>query len=343
MVSSGGDGVLVAAVEELDEVVDGEGSQVGRLGVVDDLRGESRGNHDGMVGPWLAAMLVHIGDLKGVDSPVTPSFHFDNDVFRGSDLHVGVTPSLDPVGGTPQLGEGLRDKFLELLVSSSVCAGRTELVSEVGSWSVVFVVFVVDGVDTLAGIGQVGDGGLDRLLPGELVEALVGDSGKPLGTVGLVVADELVEFLDVDVDLLDISEEGHVLPRALFVPPAVVDVVLPEVLRKVRVVPQLKDLTPRDELSIMVDEDDVVALDVPPRTVYRGPPNVDEILVRCGPKQFEVILIEIGLDVVNRMSVSDEPLVVLESVVATSGENHDPSHVILIISLRSQIVDLSKR
>ena len=55
-------------------------------------------------------------------------------------------------------------------------------------------------MDTLAGIGQVGDGGLDRLLPGELVEALVGDSGKPLGTVGLVVADELVELLDVDVE-----------------------------------------------------------------------------------------------------------------------------------------------
>ena len=194
-----------------------------------------------------------------------------------------------------------------------------------------------------ARLGQVGDGGLDRFFPGELVEALVGDSGKPLGTVGLVVANELVELLDIDVYLLDISEEGHVLPRALIVPSAMVDVLLPEVLRKVGVVPQLKDLTPRDELSIMVDEDDIVALDVPPRAVYRGALNVDKIVVRCGPKQFEVILIEIRLDVINRMSVPDEPLVVLESVVTTSGEDHDSSHIIWIMSFDSQIVGRSRR
>jgi hypothetical protein len=131
-----------------------------------------------MIGPTLASVLIHVGNLKGVDSPVTSSLHFDNDVFRGSDFHVGVTPSLDPVGGTPQLGGCLRDKFLELLVGGSVRAGRSELVGEVGGWS---VVFVVDRVDTLADIGQVGDGGFKRLIPGELVEALVGDSGKPSG------------------------------------------------------------------------------------------------------------------------------------------------------------------
>jgi len=90
-------------------------------------------------------MLVHIGDLKGVDSPVTPSFHFDNDVFRGSDLHVGVTPPSIQSAVHPSWEKAFATSFSELLVSSSVCAGRTELVSEVGSWSVVFVVFVVDG------------------------------------------------------------------------------------------------------------------------------------------------------------------------------------------------------
>jgi len=51
---------LVAAVEELDEVVDGGGCQVGRLGVVDDLRGEPRGNHEGMVGSAVRARSWHL-------------------------------------------------------------------------------------------------------------------------------------------------------------------------------------------------------------------------------------------------------------------------------------------
>ena len=143
-------GVPVPAVEELDEVADSEGGQVSRLSVVDEPRVESRGNHDRMVDPSLGAVLVHISDLKGVDSPVTPSFHFDNDVFRGLDLHVGDTPSLDLVSGTPQLREGLRAEFLEFLVGSSVRAGRPEFVGEGWGWS---VVFVVDRVDTLPCIG----------------------------------------------------------------------------------------------------------------------------------------------------------------------------------------------
>ena len=116
-------------------------------------------------------------------------------MLEGPDLHVSVTPSFDPVGGTAQPKEPLRNEFLELLVGVPVCAGRPELVSKVGSW---FVVFVVDRVNTLAGIGQVGNGGLDGFLARELVEALVCNSGESLRAVGLVVANDFVEFLNVD-------------------------------------------------------------------------------------------------------------------------------------------------
>ena len=88
-----------------------------------------------------------------------------------------------------------------------VRAGRLELVSKVGSW---FVVFVVDGVNTFAGIGQVGNGGLDRLLSGELVEALVGDSSKSLRAVSLVIANEFVEFLNIDVDSATVEAEATI-------------------------------------------------------------------------------------------------------------------------------------
>ncbi|MDB2294658.1 hypothetical protein PM085_20925, partial [Halorubrum ezzemoulense] len=77
-----------------------------------------------------------------------------------------------------------------------------------------------------------------------------------------------VEFLNVDVDLLNIGEEGHVLPRAFLVPATVFNVLSPEILRKVGVMSELEDLTPRDERAIVVDERDVVSLDVPPRSVY---------------------------------------------------------------------------
>ena len=47
-----------------------------------------------------------------------------------------------------------------------------------------------------------------------------------------------------------------------------VDVLLPEILRKVGVVSELEDLASRDERAIVVDERDVVSLDVPPRPIY---------------------------------------------------------------------------
>ena len=56
----------------------------------------------------------------------------------------------------------------------------------------------------------------------------------------------------------------------------------------------------------MVDELDVVASDVPLRPVYRSTPEVDEIVVRCRPKQFEVLVIEIGLNILNWVPISDE-------------------------------------
>ena len=51
-----------------------------------------------------------------------------------------------------------------------------------------------------------------------------------------------------------------------------------------------------------------------------------EIVVRCRPKLFEVLVIEIGLNILNWMTIPDELLVVLERVVATSGKDHDPGH-----------------
>ena len=47
-----------------------------------------------------------------------------------------------------------------------------------------------------------------------------------------------------------------------------VDVLLPEILRKVGVVSELEDLASRDERAIVVTERDVVALDLLPRPVY---------------------------------------------------------------------------
>ena len=66
---------------------------------------------------------------------------------------------------------------------------------------------------------------------------------------------------------------------------------------------------------------------------------MDEIVVRCRPKQFEVVVIEVGLNILNWMPISDELLVVLKRVVATSGEDHDPGHISSIIAPDSQIVD----
>jgi hypothetical protein len=48
----------------------------------------------------------------------------------------------------------------------------------------------------------------------------------------------------------------------------VFNVLSPEILRKVGVMSELEDLSPRDERAIVVDEPDVVSLDVPPRAVY---------------------------------------------------------------------------
>ncbi len=118
------------------------------------------------------------------------------------------------------------------------------MVGEIGSW------FVVSGVNTLAGIGQVGNGGFDWFFARKLIEALVGDSGKSLGAVGLVVANEVVEFLNVDVDILYICEESHVLAGAFLVPATVFNVLAPEMLRKVGVVSKLGDSPSRDERAI---------------------------------------------------------------------------------------------
>jgi len=123
-------------------------------------------------------------------------------------------------------------------------------------------------MDALTGIGEFGDGSFDRLLAGKLIKAFVSDSSEALGAIGLVVVDECVEFLDIDIDLLDISQEGHILPGTLIVPATVINVLLPEILCKVRVVSQLKDVTSRDEPAIVVHERDIVALDVLPRAVY---------------------------------------------------------------------------
>jgi hypothetical protein len=101
-----------------------------------------------------------------------------------------------------------------------------------------------------------------------LVEALVCDSCKSLRAVGLVIANELVEFLNVDVDFFNIGEEGHVLPRAFLAPATVFNVLSPEILRKIGVMSESEDLSPRDERAIVVDERDVVSLNVPPRPVY---------------------------------------------------------------------------
>jgi len=45
---------------------------------------------------------------------------------------------------------------------------------------------------------------------------------------------------------------------------------------------------------------------------------VDEIVVRCRPKQFEILIIEVGLNIRNWVPISDELFVVLKRVVATS-------------------------
>lgn len=123
-------------------------------------------------------------------------------------------------------------------------------------------------MDTLTGISEIRDGSFDRFLTGELVKPLVGNSSEPLGSIGLVVADQRVELLDVDVDLLGIGQEGDVLPRALVVPSAVVDVVLLGILGEIGIVSQVEDLSPCDEPTIMVNERDIVSLDVPPSAVY---------------------------------------------------------------------------
>jgi len=46
---------------------------------------------------------------------------------------------------------------------------------------------------------------------------------------------------------------------------------------------------------------------------------VDEIVVRCRPKQFELLVIEVGLNILNWVPISNELLVVLKRVVATAG------------------------
>ena len=51
-----------------------------------------------------------------------------------------------------------------------------------------------------------------------------------------------------------------------------------------------------------------------------------EIVVRCRPKLFEVLVIEIGLNILNWVPISDELFVVLKRVVATSGKDHDSGH-----------------
>jgi hypothetical protein len=81
------------------------------------------------------------------------------------------------------------------------------------------------------------------------------------------IANELVECLYVDIDFLDISEEGHVLPRAFLVPATVYNVLSPEILRKVGRVSELRTWLPATN-ALVVDERDVVALDVPPCPVY---------------------------------------------------------------------------
>jgi len=53
---------------------------------------------------------------------------------------------------------------------------------------------------------------------------------------------------------------------------------------------------------------------------------MDEIVVRCRPKQFEILVIEVGLNIRNWVPISDELFVVLKRVVATSGEDHDSGH-----------------
>lgn len=68
---------------------------------MDDFRGKSRSNHDGVVGPTLASILVHIGDFQGVDSSVTPGLDFYDDVVRRVNLYVGIAPALNPVRGNP--------------------------------------------------------------------------------------------------------------------------------------------------------------------------------------------------------------------------------------------------
>jgi hypothetical protein len=48
----------------------------------------------------------------------------------------------------------------------------------------------------------------------------------------------------------------------------VINAFLPEILRKIRVVSQLKDVPSCDKLSIVVHERDIVAVNVLPRAVY---------------------------------------------------------------------------
>ena len=41
---------------------------------------------------------------------------------------------------------------------------------------------------------------------------------------------------------------------------------------------------------------------------------MDEIVVRCRPKQFEILVIEVGLNILNWVTISDELFVVLKLV-----------------------------
>jgi len=55
---------------------------------------------------------------------------------------------------------------------------------------------------------------------------------------------------------------------------------------------------------------------------------MDEIVVRCRPKQFEILVIEVGLNIFNWVTISDELFVFLKRVVAASGEDYDSGPVI---------------
>ena len=89
----------------------------------------------------------------------------------------------------------------------------------------------------------------------------------------------------------------------------------------------MKDSAPRDERPIVADERDVVALNVTLCPVYQLTSGANKIVVRCCPKQFEILVIEAGLNILNWVPISDELFVVLKRVVATSGEDHDSGYI----------------